>query len=100
MANLNDVMKSNVKRCVRVAALLALVVSAVAKQANAVPLAPGGVVGTPGTSVGARPELAGGVIEDVIRPFSVMSPTGAVLMRGWMQDRVVREGQNGTLDFY
>lgn len=47
----------------------------------------------PGTTVAARPELAGTVLEDVITPFSFLGITGTV------QNRVVRETASGTLDF-
>ena len=48
----------------------------------------------PGTTVAARPELAGLVLEDVITPFSFSGVSGSV------QNRVVREAGTGTLDFY
>ena len=48
----------------------------------------------PGTTVAARPELAGTVLEDVLTPFSFNGVTGTV------QNRVVRETSTGTLDFY
>jgi len=47
----------------------------------------------PGTTVAARPELAGTVLEDLITPFSFEGITGTV------QNRVVRETATGTLDF-
>lgn len=47
-----------------------------------------------GTTVAARPELAGTVLEDVITPFSFSGVSGTV------QNRVVRETGTGTLDFY
>jgi hypothetical protein len=46
-----------------------------------------------GTTVAARPELAGTVLEDVITPFSFNGVTGTV------QNRVARETASGTLDF-
>jgi len=46
-----------------------------------------------GTTVAARPELAGTVLEDVITPFSFSGVSGTV------QNRVVRESGTGTLDF-
>lgn len=59
------------------------------------PVAPANFVDTvlPGTTVAARPELAGTVLEDVITPFSFLGITGTV------QNRVVRETASGTLDF-
>ncbi len=50
----------------------------------------------PGTTVAARPELAGTVLEDVLQPFSF----GALNISGVVQNRVVREDVAGTLDFY
>lgn len=47
-----------------------------------------------GTTVAARPELAGTVLQDVITPFSFSGVSGSV------QNRVVRETGTGTLDFY
>ena len=49
-----------------------------------------------GTTVALRPELAGTVIEDVLTPFSF----GALNLTGTVQNRVVRETNTGTLDFY
>ena len=59
------------------------------------PVAPANFADTalPGTTVAARPELAGTVLEDVITPFSFLGITGTV------QNRVVRESASGTLDF-
>jgi hypothetical protein len=50
----------------------------------------------PGTTVAARPELAGVVLADVLTPFSFASPG----ISGTVQNRVVREDSTGTLDFY
>lgn len=47
-----------------------------------------------GTTVAARPELAGVVLADEIQPFTVAGVGGTV------QSRVVREDGSGTLDFY
>jgi hypothetical protein len=48
----------------------------------------------PGTTLAARPELAGVVLEDEITTFNVNGVSGTV------QNRVVREDVSGTLDFY
>ena len=79
-------------------AAMVVTLGVLANQAGAVPLAPGGTVTTPGTRAAARPELAGVVVQDVIRPISVV--VGTTVIRGWLQDRVVRSNQTGTLDFY
>lgn len=47
-----------------------------------------------GTTVAARPELAGTILEDVLTPFSFSGVSGTV------QNRVVKETGTGTLDFY
>lgn len=67
--------------------------------ANAVPLsAPSSGFFTdtvlPGTTVAARPELAGTVLADTLTNYSFEGITGTV------QSRVVRESASGTLDFY
>lgn len=67
--------------------------------ANAVPLSPGDTVPLSGTTVAARPELAGVVLQDVIRPFSIDFGDGT-FTTGQVQDRVVRETATGTLDLY
>lgn len=79
-------------------AAMVVTLGVIANQAGAVPLAPGGAVATPGTTSAARPELAGVVVQDVIRPISVA--VGGTVIRGWLQDRIVRSNQTGTLDFY
>lgn len=79
-------------------AALLVTLGVLANQAGAVPLAPGGAVATPGTTAAARPELAGVVVQDVIRPISVV--VGGTVIRGWQQDRIVRSNQSGSLDFY
>jgi len=61
---------------------------------------PGGTVPTPGTTVGARPELAGTVIYDNLIPINVVGTGGTTLFAGVLQDRVVKETVSGTLDFY
>lgn len=83
-----------------VAAALAValaLLSHTAAQAVALtePVAPANFADTalPGTTVAARPELAGTVLEDIITPFSFLGITGTV------QNRVVRETATGTLDF-
>ena len=64
----------------------------------AVPLTPGNFVNLSGTTSAARPELAGTVLVDTIRPFSV-DLGGGNLTTGTIQDTVRREDGSGTLDF-
>ncbi len=67
---------------------------------SAVPLSGAGVTDFPlsGTTVAARPELAGVVVEDVLSNFTI---TGAgETLSGTIQNRVVRSSVDGTLDFY
>jgi hypothetical protein len=60
------------------------------------PVSPSPFADTPlgGTTLAARPELAGTVLQDVLTPFSFSGVSGTV------QNRVVREDVAGTLDFY
>jgi hypothetical protein len=82
------------------AALPALFCALVSSSsARAVPITAGSSAPLPGTTTAARPELAGTVIEDRIRSFSMTSTSGATI-RGTFQDRVVKRSGSGTLDFY
>src|SRR5919197_6352120 len=83
---------------IKIAAVTAVAAAAIATQVGAVPLPPGGLVGTPGTTVAARPELAGVVIQDVLRPFAITS--GPITVKGVVQDRIVKENATEKLDFY
>ena len=76
---------------------LALIV--LPSAASAVLLAPGDFVNLTGTTAAARPELTGVVLQDVVRPFSV-DHGGGNFTTGTIRDRVVRETDSGTLDFY
>lgn len=74
-----------------------------AMPAAAVPVTPGGpVVVLPGTTLAARPELAGTMIEDSLTAWeSAIDPLyGFPGAEGMLQSRVVRETLTGTLDFY
>ncbi len=62
--------------------------------ANAVSLLPGGNVNLTGTTVAARPELAGTVLVDNLVPFTLGD------LSGNMQVRIVQETVAQTLDFY
>jgi hypothetical protein len=44
------------------------------------------------------PDLAGTVIADTLRPFTIIA--GGLTVSGTLQDRVVRVTSSGTLDFY
>jgi len=57
----------------------------------------GGSAHPGGTSVAARPELAGTVVHDEVIPFSV-SGGGGQIFSGSLQDRVIR-ASDGTLSF-
>jgi hypothetical protein len=67
-------------------------------QAFALPLLPGAEVSPTGTTVALRPELAGLVVADTKRHFSVPDGVGG-RVRGYLQDRVVRSTETGTLIF-
>ena len=64
----------------------------------AVPLTPNNFVNLSGTTSAARPELAGTVLVDTIRPFSV-DLGGGNFTTGTIQDSVLRADGTGTLDF-
>jgi hypothetical protein len=70
-----------------------------ASPVHAVPLAPGGTVALSGTTEAAHPYLAGTVVEDVLRPFTIKWASTGKEVSGEIQDRVVRES-TGDLDFY
>jgi hypothetical protein len=53
-----------------------------------------------GTSVSARPELAGTVIYDHVTPITVGDANGTVIIHGTLHEQVVRETSHGSLDFY
>jgi hypothetical protein len=52
-----------------------------------------------GTTVADRPDLAGTVLVDQLRPFEGIENTGK-RFKGTLQDRVVQRSISGTLDFY
>lgn len=52
-----------------------------------------------GTTAAARPELAGLVIQDRLRPFA-SSGTGEPPVNGVLQERIVRSSVDNTLAFY
>jgi hypothetical protein len=63
-------------------------------------LPPGAVVPTPGTTLAARPALAGTVIYDNLVGVATTDFNGSIVFYGYLEDRVVRETATGTLDFY
>ncbi|MHB8741675.1 MAG: VPLPA-CTERM sorting domain-containing protein [Sulfuricaulis sp.] len=77
-------------------AALAMVFSANTYACN---LLPGSSCLLTGTTESAEPDLAGTVLQDVTRAFSIDLGGGASIS-GTVQDRVVREANTGTLDFY
>jgi hypothetical protein len=62
-------------------------------------LSPGETIVLPGTTLADRPELAGTVITDGFRPFTIQLNLG-LTVTGIFQEQVVREDVTGTLDFY
>jgi hypothetical protein len=71
-----------------------------AAMAQSVVLPPGGIVPTPSTTAAVEPSLAGTVIHDALVPFTIRDARGRLLCAGHLQDRVVRSGRRGRLDFY
>lgn len=86
------------KRIVSTLGVSLLVGILAASSASAVLLPQMVFTSLPGTTLGARPELQGLVLEDVVSPFSIATPDGSIF--GTVQSRVVREDVSGTLDFY
>ncbi len=75
------------------------------QAARAVPVAANTTQFLHGTTEAARPELAGTVLEDRVRPFNLNQYRGRAPKSGWkvtgtFQDRVVRRNDGHTLDFY
>jgi hypothetical protein len=68
-------------------------------RGQAAVVAPGTVHPLSGTTSAANPNLAGVVQSDPLRPFEIVDASGAVLVRGRLQDRVVRSNATGTLVF-
>jgi hypothetical protein len=81
----------------RLLAAAAAAVSA-APASHAGVLMPAAEISPVGTTVSARPEFAGLVLADAIRPFDVAVASGGRL-KGHLQDRVVRSNETGTLIF-
>ncbi|GIL16930.1 MAG: hypothetical protein BroJett040_06810 [Oligoflexia bacterium] len=59
-----------------------------------------GPIPLPGTAAISESDLAGTVIRDELIPFRIMSPAGALLFQGVLQDRVVKSSADGELHFY
>jgi len=67
---------------------------------EATPIAPGDVsVSLSGTTSAASPDLAGVVLDDTLRPFTIVDGSGNVILSGNVQDRVARSDNLGTLIF-
>jgi len=63
-------------------------------------IAPGDInVPLSGTTAAASPDLAGVVVADPLRPFTIVDSSGNVILTGNVQDRVVRSNNLGTLIF-
>lgn len=96
-----EMMKSNFKtqwKQMAYGAALLGGVAATMTNARAVPLSSAAGVSLSGTTSAARPELAGTVLIDRIRPFSMTTSSGAIIS-GTFQDRVVKRTSTGKLDF-
>lgn len=85
-------------KCFRTALACAALGGAV--PAFAVPLTGPFLTALPGTTVAARPELAGIVLVDRITPFSYTRPLIGGTISGSIQESVLRSSVDGTLDFY
>ncbi|MCW7538054.1 PEP-CTERM sorting domain-containing protein [Aquabacterium sp. A7-Y] len=86
--------------CLPLLAALGALTLACATAAQAVPLSPGDFVSPlPGTTVAAEPQLAGTVVEDVMRSVSGTFAQSGQSFSLEIQDRVVL-ADDGTYDFY
>jgi hypothetical protein len=88
---------------IRSALAAASLVGLCAAPAGAITVAPGGgPVALLGTTAAAWPDLAGGILEDVVTTWvSADDPTyGFPGAEGHLQSRVVRSSSTGRLDFY
>lgn len=83
--------------CRRLKSLLVYLLAFAPLTAWGVPL-PVGDTPITGTTVAARPELAGIVLEDVLTPYDFSGAGESV--KGVVQNRVVRSSVDATLDFY
>lgn len=81
-----------------VQALVAAALFTVGASAGAVVLPVGVATPLPGTTSALEPQLAGLVLEDVVKAFSFAANGGTI--SGTVQSRVVRSFLDGTLDFY
>jgi hypothetical protein len=79
--------------------LSVVLLAAFASSASAVLVTDNTTVALSGTTVAARPELAGPILEDVLLPYTITGGTGQIAT-GVIQNRVVRETSTGQLDFY
>jgi hypothetical protein len=85
---------------VRVGFVFALAVLVQPVLAHAIVLQPGPNAVIPvGTTLALRPELAGIVLEDVMRPFQVLDEFGAPFATGNIQERVIQADSTGKLIF-
>ena len=89
---------SPIASIVRVA-LVASYFGLVPRIGSAAVVAPGTVHPLSGTTSAANPNLAGVVQADPLIPFEIVDDSGAVVVRGKLQDRVVRSNVTGTLIF-
>ena len=66
---------------------------------RATPLDKGKTVSLYGTTVAARPELAGVVLRDELIEFEIHNAAGDLIFKGTLQDRVTKSKVSGTLSF-
>ena len=81
------------------ATLLAVLFS-ISQAAHAVIVLPGdNNVPLSGTTLAANPDLAGVVLVDALRPFSIQDNSGTTILTGNVQDSVMRSNNTGELIF-
>lgn len=79
-----------------------LIASCISTTAQAVPLTPGGLVATTGTTTGASPDLAGVPVFEDLRDFRIITADlgpGFFNVGGEIENRVVRSSNLDTLIF-
>jgi hypothetical protein len=91
--------KNDKTRSLALVGALALASALMPRPARAVEVNPGEVRALGGTRASANPDLAGTVQADSLRPFEIRDRVGTVILRGSLQDRVVRSNNTGTLIF-
>ncbi len=71
-----------------------------AEPARGVPVLPSGAVGLSGTTLAARPDLAGTFLLDSVQDFEIQGAGGVLIYRGRLQNRLTRAIDGGLVFSY